>query len=119
VQVSLGWLQDEVDEQREDMVQVHGPDEDVLRQEPPFRIGTFFQVAKLAELGPMQPWRRRSDSDRIKQKRNEYDDRYGGGSNHGSVNKQGQRGQDVPNPGLSSLAGGLRGGTRRLVIALD
>jgi hypothetical protein len=66
VQVSRTWLQDDVDDQEEGMMQVHGPDEDVLRLEFPFQIDT--EVAQLAELGPMHPWRGRSDSDRIKQK---------------------------------------------------
>lgn len=38
VQVSRGSKQDEVDDQREDMVQDRGPGEDVWHQEPPFRI---------------------------------------------------------------------------------
>lgn len=38
VQVSLGWLQDEVGDRREGMMQAHGPGEDVWNQEPPSRV---------------------------------------------------------------------------------
>jgi hypothetical protein len=38
VRILLGLTQVEVGDQMEDKTQAHGPDEDVLRQEPPSRV---------------------------------------------------------------------------------